>query len=163
MDGFTHILFVPLADRICNDHIRPERDANEQIDNQADQRAVCAHSRDGGGAVGSGKLPITALFSCRGKRRERYARRREPAYFSALPIQAAHGAGAGGREAAARSREAKDHTDRGGRSAAKTGRRDHHAAEKNGTGIERSFHADRRGSFHWRRSDSGFTAAMPQM
>lgn len=100
MDGFAHILFVPLADRICNDHIRPERDANEQIDNQADQRAVCAHSRDGGGAVGPGKLPITALFSCRGKRREHYARRREPAYFSALPIQAAHGAGAGGREAA---------------------------------------------------------------
>ena len=43
LDGIV----VAAADGVRDDDVRAERDADEKVDDEADDRAVCAHRRDG--------------------------------------------------------------------------------------------------------------------
>lgn len=43
--GLLHGLAVAAADGVCDDDIRAEGDADEQVDDERDERAVCADGR----------------------------------------------------------------------------------------------------------------------
>ena len=54
--GLLHGLAVAAADGVCDDDIRAEGDADEQVDDERDERAVCADGGDGNGLVRAGEV-----------------------------------------------------------------------------------------------------------
>ena len=51
-----HVLLPPLSDGVRNNHVGPQRDADEQIDDQTDDWAVRPYGRYGGGALRAGEI-----------------------------------------------------------------------------------------------------------
>ena len=51
-----HIFGLSLSDGVRNDDIAAQRDADEQVDDQTDDRAVCANRRDTGRACAARKV-----------------------------------------------------------------------------------------------------------
>ena len=70
MHRFLDLVLVSASNRVGNDHVCPQRDADEQIDDQPDDRAVCPNRRHSGRALrGAGEIaghrPTSeALKSC---------------------------------------------------------------------------------------------------
>ena len=54
--GLLHGLAVAAADGVCDDDIRAKGDADEQVDDERDERAVCADGGDGNGLVRAGEV-----------------------------------------------------------------------------------------------------------
>jgi len=54
--GLLHGLAVAAADGVCDDDIRAEGDADEQVDDERDELAVCADGGDGNGLVRAGEV-----------------------------------------------------------------------------------------------------------
>ena len=54
--GLLHGLAVAAADGVGDDDIRAEGDADEQVDDERDERAVCADGGDGNGLVRTGEV-----------------------------------------------------------------------------------------------------------
>ena len=57
MHRFLDLVLVSAFNRVGNDHVCPQRDADEQIDDQPDARAVCPNRHHSGRALrGAGEI-----------------------------------------------------------------------------------------------------------